>query len=463
MCALDAIIFPVSYTINHKPITTSKTDKEVIVLVRTVSVTGAMFLSLAVCSSSGETTAFAAEKNFTLRQTIEYSLQNNGELKSFREEKGIRDAGKTRAGLLPNPTLELEGGTGALTGSNSENSLSIGVSQEFFLAGKRERRLTVAERELDAYRWQTADRERALREEVKTAFYDTILTEQRFNLTDRFIALNRQLLEVTKDRLAAGDIPELEMNLVKVELTRSEGARIEIERALLLNRAKLSALMGLPTGDAPVFAGALDDDLSLAKSLVELKQLALGRRPDLKTLEAERSRGEADIALAQAEAVPNLTAGIAFRRDTTTMEVGGIEGKETAYTIGLKLSLPIPVFDKNQAGAQEARAKRSSTESRLTAATRNAEREVETAYVSCLNAGKVLALYKSSIIPQLEENLMLTQEAYRLGEVGILAVIQEQKKFFEVSDGYLTALYGLKTALVKLESATATELSGGAQ
>jgi len=57
----------------------------------------------------------------------------------------------------------------------------------------------------------------------------------------------------------------------------------------------------------------------------------------------------------------------------------------------------------------------------------------------------------------------LTSEAYRLGEVGILAVIQEQKKFFEVNDGYLTALHDRQTAFVKLESAVATDLSGGAQ
>lgn len=404
---------------------------------------------------------FAETQQLALPQVVEVSLQNNGDLKSFRDEKGIRDAGKTRAGLLPNPTLDLEGGTGALTGSSAENNMAIGVSQEFLLAGKRGKRLTVAERELEAYRWQLADRERTLREEVKAVFYDAMLAEQRLKLTDRSIELNRQLLEVTKDRLAAGDIPELEMNLAKVELTRSEGARIEIERALLQTRARLFTFMGLPAGETPAISGTLDDGFSLNKNLADLKQMALGKRPDLKALDAEKSRGDADIALARSETIPNLTAGFAFRRDTTGMEIGGVEGKDTAYTIGLRLSMPIPLFDRNQAGVQEARAKRSSTESRLTAATRNVERDVETSYTSVLNAEKVQSLYKSNIIPQLEENLKLTQESYRLGEVGILSVIQEQKKFFEVSDGYLTALHARQLALVKLESAVATELIGG--
>lgn len=429
----------------------------------TVFAKGARLLVLGILCILTSAPVFAEIQQLALPQVVEYSLQNNGDLKALREEKGIRDAGKVRASLLPNPTLDLEAGTGALTGSSSENSLALGLSQEFFLAGKREKRLSIAERELDMYRWQLADRERLLRDEVKTAFYDALLAKERVALADRSIELNKQLLEVTKERLAAGDIPELEMNLVKVELARSEGARIDVAKAMLQNLARLWTLMGHSTGNQPAISGKLDADVSVAKSSADLKQLAMSNRPDIKVLEAEKSRGEADITLAQAESIPNLTAGLQVRRDTTAMEISGVEGKDTAYTIGLKLSMPIPVFDKNQAGIQEARAKRSSSESRLTAITRNVEREVETAYVSYQNAATVLSLYKTDIIPQLEENLKLTQEAYRLGEVGILAVIQEQKKFFEVNDGYLTALHDRQTAFAKLESAVATELTGGVQ
>jgi cobalt-zinc-cadmium efflux system outer membrane protein len=219
--------------------------------------------------------------------------------------------------------------------------------------------------------------------------------------------------------------------------------------------------MGLSPDESPSIVGTFKTDIGMTKNLIELKQMSHGRRPDLKALEAENSRGAADIALARAEGIPNLTAGVTFKRDTTAMEIGGVEGKDTAYTIGLKLSLPIPLFDRNQAGIQEARAKRSSAESRLLAAARNVDREVETAYASLLNAEKVLLLYTSDIMPQLEENLKLTQEAYRLGEVGILNVIQEQKKFFEVSDAYLTALHDRQAALVALETAVATERTGG--
>jgi cobalt-zinc-cadmium efflux system outer membrane protein len=406
-------------------------------------------------------TVQAEVRQLTLPQLVEYSLQNNGELKSFRDEKGIREAGKVKAGLLPNPTLEFEGSTGALTGSSAESSVSLGISQEFLLAGKRDKRLASADRELEIYRWQLTDRERSVRDDVKTAYFTALLTDQRVALAERSIAINRQLLDVARERLAAGDIPELEANLVKVELARSEGSRIGAIRENKQSHTKLMVLLGAALFEQFAISGDLAVTQKLQKTLGELKQLARTNRPDLKILEAEKAKGDADIVLAQTESIPNLTAGLAVSRGTSGMEIGGLEGRDTAYTIGLKLSIPIPVFDRNQAGVQEARAKKNGIESRLAAAVTNIEREVETAYAGFDNSESVLSLYRDTILTQLYENLKLTQEAYRLGEVGILSIIQEQKKFFEVSDGYLTALHDRQQALIKLESTVATELTGG--
>lgn len=417
---------------------------------------------LAIAAAAGAWSSAIAEDSVrSLPRIIEYALQHNSELQALHDEKEIHEANKTRANLLLNPVLDLEAASGALTGSKHDNSLALGLSQEFSLAGKRDKRLTIAERELEIYRWQLADKKRLLCEQIKSAFYDALLAKERLALTDRFIGLNRQLLDVTKERLAAGDIPELEMNLVKVELARSDVGRIEVARTLLQSQARLWTLMALPAGGHSNIEGRLEAGTPLSESLSELKQLAYDKRPDIKALETEKSRGDADLVLAEAERIPNLTAGLIFRRDATSMTVGGIEGRETAYSIGIRLSMPIPVFDNNQAGIQEARAKMSRSKTHLVAAVRTLEQDVETAYASFQNATSVITLYTSDILPQLEENVKLTQEAYRLGEVSILTVIQEQKKFFEVNDSYLTALHDRQTALLKLESVTASELTGG--
>jgi cobalt-zinc-cadmium efflux system outer membrane protein len=431
-------------------------------LVRTVSVSGAVFLFLAVCSLSGKNSALAEEKNFTLQQTVEFSRQNNGELKALREEKGIREAGKIKAGLYPNPVLEMDGTTGELSGSPSENRISVGISQEFLIMGKRGKRLQVADKEIESFELQVENSERLLVEEVKATFYELLLAEKRVELAERSIALNNQLLEVTKLRFEADDIQELEVNLARVEVARSEGRKAEAEQELYPAKARLLALMGLSPDETASFSGSLETK-AFVKTLGELKGLALAKRPDIRALEAEKGKGDAEISLAQAERIPNITAGIGYQREHTAIEVAGNDVKDRDNLVGLKVSIPIPLFDRNQAGIREAKARKGSAESRHIFARKVVEREVEGAYARLTTAERSLLIYTKDIIPQLEENLKLVQEAYRLGEVGILTVIEEQKKFFEVNDSYLTALHDRQTALVKLESAVATELTGGVQ
>jgi cobalt-zinc-cadmium efflux system outer membrane protein len=182
-------------------------------------------------------------------------------------------------------------------------------------------------------------------------------------------------------------------------------------------------------------------------------------------MEAEKEKGEAEVVLAQAEGIPNITVGLGYLRENSAIDVAGEEIRSRDNLIGMKVSLPIPLFDRNQAGVMEAQARKSSAENRYLFARKVVEHEVEAAYARLKAAEKSLSIYARDIIPQLEENLKLVQEAYRLGEVGILSVIEEQKKFFEVNDGYLSALYNHQAALVKLESIVGAdlkrELTGG--
>jgi len=425
-------------------------------LKRTISVTGTVFLFLAMSCITGGTSAPAAEKDFTLQQAMVFSLQNNGDLKALREEKGIREAGKIKAGLYPNPVLEMDGTTGELTGSRFENTLSVGVSQEFLTMGKRGKRLEVADKEIESFDRQIDNSGRILMEEVKTTFYDLLLAGKKVELVERSIGLNAQLLDITKQRFEAGDVPELEVNLARVEVARSEGRKAEAERELYPAKARLLSLMGLPRDETANFSGTLEVK-PVTKTVAELKGQALAKRPDLKALEAEKAKGDAEVLLARAERTPNVIFGVGYQRENSAIDVSGEEIKSRDNLIGMKFSIPIPFFDRNQAGIREAKARKGSAENRYAFTRLTIEREVESAFARLAAAEKSLSIYTRDILPQLEENLKLVQEAYRLGEVGILTVIEEQKKFFEVNDGYLTALYNRQAALVKLESAVGVD------
>jgi len=419
---------------------------------------GSTFLALlAFLLAINVATASAAEKVFGLAEVLSYALENNGAIKVLRAERGLREAGKIRAGLLPTPSLEFEGAGDFLFANEGERRFSAAWSQEILTAGKRTRRLKVAGKELEEYGYRIADAERLLSEEVKIAFYDLLLAEHRLNLAGRLVEINEQLLRVARDRFEAGDIPELEVNLARVEVARSRGRKTEAEREIEPRRLNLFSSMGLPPGSEVAITGPLEKKGGSTR-IEDLKALALARRPDLMALAVEKEKAEAEILLAKAEGIPNVTAMLSLEREDSSLNVGDITAKDRDKLVGLKLSVPLPLFDRNQAGKKEAITRRTSAENRYLSARKNVERAVEAAFSRLMSTGKSLSIYDKDIFPQIEENLQLTREAYRLGEVGFLSVIEEQRKFLEVNEGYLSALHEWNTEMARLTAAAGGEI-----
>lgn len=111
----------------------------------------ALLLAVNVASAS------AAMKVFGLPEVLSYALENNGELKALRAERGLSEAGKIRAGLLPNPSLEFEGSSDFLFANEGERRFSAAYSQEILTAGKRAKRLSIAGKDLEGYGYRFSD------------------------------------------------------------------------------------------------------------------------------------------------------------------------------------------------------------------------------------------------------------------------------------------------------------------
>lgn len=397
----------------------------------------------------------------SINELASLALKHSSELAALEKEGIAKHSLAIQAGTLSNPTLELQGDTGSLTGSPEDRSLSLGISQEIPLNNKLRLRREAGQRDAESAQRQRDNAARLLKEEVATLALDYSLATKRQALAAELLKLNRELVAIAEERFKAGDIPELDLNIAKVELARAENRVLEVERERTPFRIKIASLTGLNESDIN-----LSEQFITPKSSVTAQDLvkqALTSRPDLLALTREREKAELETHVAKAEAIPNLTAGIFVQWQRGTTEVGGMSSINSDTQIGLRLSMPIPVFDRNQNGRAAARARLDAADSRKSALERAITAEVEAAVSRVLASERILARFEQGIIPQLTDNLKLTQEAYRIGEVGILSAIDEQKKFFEVNDSYLAALHGRRMAFIKLESTVATDLTGGAQ
>jgi cobalt-zinc-cadmium efflux system outer membrane protein len=395
----------------------------------------------------------------SINEMVAMALKHSPELAAIEKEASAKQSLAVQAGTMSNPTLEFQGAIGSLTGSPAERSVSIGVNQELPLNGKLRLRREAGQREALIVQQQRDNTARLLTDEVATLSLDLVLADNRRDLAAGLVGLNKELVKITDERFKADDIPELEFNLARVELARAGSRLLEVERERIPLRIKIASLTGLKENDIKVHDTFIT--LNQFQNTQDLVKKSLASRPDLLALARERDKAEIETQLAAAEAVPNLTAGLFVQWQRGSTEVGGMSSISNNTQLGLRLSMPIPVFDRNRGGRGAAQSRLEAADFRRLALQRSIAAEVEAAASRLSSSGQILEQFEKGIIPQLAENLKLIQEAYRIGEIGILSVIEEQKKFFEVNDSYLSTLHSRRVALIRLETAVATDLSGG--
>ena len=148
--------------------------------------------------------------------------------------------------------------------------------------------------------------------------------------------------------------------------------------------------------------------------------------------------------------------------------VSGTE-QTTDRIMGLKLSMPLPLFSRNQADSARIGARVSAARQRLEGDRRTVAAEVRDLLAQYRLALTALALHRNALGPVARENFKIQQEAFELGEIGMQQLLDEKRRFGEQHEAELTALQAAIEARSRLESAAGlaakgnTASTGGAQ
>jgi cobalt-zinc-cadmium efflux system outer membrane protein len=395
-------------------------------------------------------------------------LEKNPELAALREELvGSRSAAEL-SGSLSNPVLELEGATGAMSKSPDEKSIGIALSQEIPLLPVGKRRKELARAEVAVIEARLHDQERVLAEQARRAWLDAALAARREELIRGQQTVAAELLEVARARFQAGDLAELEVQLVEMDLHRSGLRQIEVVAAAEGARRRLALMLGLngatelpPLADIP----APLTDLPVEE---ELLAAALERRPDLAAQRREGEREEAALSLARAEAVPPLTMALSYRNEYSSQNIYDLNDgllipgtEQTSDRImGLKISMPLPLFSRNQADSTRIGARVSAARQRLEGGRRTVAAEVRDLLAQYRLALTALALHRTALGPVARENFKIQQEAFALGEIGLQQLLDEKRRLGEQQEAELAAQQAAIEAHSRLESTAGLALKG---
>jgi cobalt-zinc-cadmium efflux system outer membrane protein len=147
------------------------------------------------------------------------------------------------------------------------------------------------------------------------------------------------------------------------------------------------------------------------------------------------------VALEEARRIPNVTANGGARRHNET--------EDTALI--MQLSLPIPVFDRNQGALLAARYQLAKAgEDRRTAEARVLS-ELASTYAELSSAFAEAIALQTDVVPGAQRAFEAFREGYRQGKFGLLEVLDAQRTLFEAKGRYLEALTAYHQAGADME------------
>ena len=292
-----------------------------------------------------------AAADLSLESAVQTALMANRDLVAARFAVHKAEGRLRQAGLLPNPEIEFNGFSDFVSSTDGEGEFVVGLHQELPLTSRlsisREiSRVGVAEalREVRNY-------ERLLISRVQALYVRAQAARLRAGAagTAKFDAAKSAELAAT--RLSAGQGTLAESALARVEEQRwgtvATSAATEGETLLL----DLKTALGMSAGESLVLSQSLESVLQTLQS--RANQSLTFSRPDVELALLELDRAGAETRLAKASAWEGIRVGVEYMQDRGVDAPGGID---TGYFLGVKVSLPLPVWDQKKGEIQTSQA-----------------------------------------------------------------------------------------------------------
>jgi cobalt-zinc-cadmium efflux system outer membrane protein len=408
--------------------------------------------------------AQAQDRPLTTAEVVQRALERNRDLLSARERVAEAQGLRRQAGMRLAPTVEIEAGTGRPLGTRGEEEYSASYFQPIETAGKRAKRVTVSQHSVTLAEAEVAERSRRLVFDVKTRIAELRAARRKSDAIARLLGASRESYRLTQARVAEGDAAALEERLLVTEVSRVDAQRATFSGRLASAVLNLGRLVGLPTGQG--FTVADEPVIDRDRSLEDLKARAARVRPELLVARVQEEQAAAGLAVARAEGVPDLTASAKYTHRNSQFEdlygfnalgaLSPLRDRDNVLTVGL--SIPVFTSNRNRGSVEAATARLSGARLHREYLEATIPQEIEGAYRRWAAAKETVALFQRGVIDQSERNLEVMRQAYTLGQLRLLDVLNEQRRLVDTELAYIDAQTELAEAAADLERTVGEDL-----
>ena len=371
-----------------------------------------------------QTAATAPATPLSLTKAIELALEGSPEVAAATRQWEATEGQVLQGRARPNPELAYSLEDARSRTRTQSWQLNLPVE----LGGKRAARTKAAEKSREQAQAQLNELKAALRANVAAAYFDVLTAQERLVLAKDSVALAKSSTDTVAKRVAAGKVSPVEESKARVA---EAGIRVELAQAASEQRNALSrlfALLGKIEAPFTVLEGKAEN-LPPVPKLADLQSL-ISSSPAVVLARIEVDRRKALTDLEQSKRVPDITVSAGIQRSNET--------QRNILLFGV--SVPLPVFDRNQGNLLEALKLEDKARDELQGATVRLHSEVAQAQERLSTITAEVQSLRQDVLPGAKSAYDAATIGFENGKFNFLEVLDAQRTYFTAKSQYLKAL-----------------------
>ncbi len=375
----------------------------------------------------------APPRALTWQETIEKFKAVNPTLLAGKTNIDEARAEEITAYLRPNPDLNF--GLDQIT-PFSGNPYYRPLSNTYVYGGisylherrhKRELRLESAQKATSIAISTQDDLERNLLFNLRDAFNRVLLAKAVVQIAQENISYYDRLININRERFKVGAIARVDFQ--RVELQKAQFVSDFQTAQVNLRTAKID-LQQLLRDRTPIDQFDVNQKFEFSEpvtTLEELRNIALATRPDFKEAEQATDKARTDYRLAVANGSTDPIYGLS----------GSHQPPPLNTYIGVNVSIPLRIFDRNQGEKLRTKLDVGRTEKLQDAAQIAVLHDVDAAYATLQSTLTLLRPYKTQYLKEAEDVRGTVSFAFEKGAASLLDFLDAQRAYRDTQLAYI--------------------------
>ena len=371
-----------------------------------------------------------------------------------------------QATALPDPLLTFTRHAAPVQTRVGPQVGGVAVSQRLPWVGKRAERGRVAEWEAEARRHDAAAVALDTVRQIKRDYYELGYLDQAAAIADEEADLLRHHEALAQARYTQGIGLQQEVVKLQAEITRAMSKREGFRRQRVDVESRLNELRNAPAHEE-VPSVRLGSRPNLRLDYPTLAAIGREHRPEIHAAAARVRGAESSLRLSRQAYRPDVVVGAAWGSVQNRRDIDGRAGPPMDNgddVLSVSVGITIPIYRAAlHAGDEAARARLDAAEHARRATLGRVEQAIRSASSRLVAIDKQIALFERTLLPQAEQALATTEDAYATGATGVAELLDTETAMLDVRLGLARLNADYFQTLADLERAAGRALPAEAE